>query len=413
MNNQGEKPEYKTEGELNLLDYIAVIVKHRRMIFRLCTTAVIVAAIVSLLLPKIYSATARIMPSQTGTGAMPSLTTKLGGLTALAGGMLEVPDQAQVYVEMLKSRTMADTIINSFNLLEAYDEELMKDAREKLGDNTNFVVSDADTISITVEDNDPQRAADMANAYVEELDKLNQKLNISDASRQRTFLEKRIEETKNQLAQAETYLKQFQERHKIVALDEQATASIRGAAHIKSQIIATETELEVLKSFITGKNNQTIRLEQKLGELNAQLAKIEDGEEADNPGHSGNPKGSSNFYIPFSQVPNLGLQLGRLMRAVKVQETVFELLTQQYELARIAEAKDTPTIQILDKAVAPEEESKPNRLLIVALSGMAAFWGAIFLAFICEYLDGMDAGDKQRWQDMKAAVRGSIPFMGK
>lgn len=404
--------EYSTQEGITLLDYISVMVKHRRMILGLSSAVVIMAVVISLLLPKIYSARAVIMPPKTEE-AMSGLAAQLGGLRALAGGVLNISNPAQVYVDMLKSRSVTDAIIDRFNLQEVYDVELMKDARKELGGNVDVVISEADTISITVEDKQPERAADITNAYVEELDKLSQRLSISDAARQRMFMEKRLEETKQGLVKAESKLKEFQEQHKIVALDEQARVSLQGAAKIKGEIIAVETELEVLKSFVTGKSNKVLRLEQKLVELNGQLTRIESGENIDNSDHSENPKHRSNFYLSFNQVPDLGLKLSRLRREVDIQETVFELLTQQHELAKIAEAKDTATIQVLDIAVVPEEESKPRRMLIVVSSGIVTLFLSMFLAIIFEYFERMNAEDKKRWQAVKLVVTESIPFTKK
>ncbi len=400
-----KKPEYSADEEISLLDYLAVIVKHWRMIIGMCGVAVITAIIVSLLLPKIYRATAVIMPPKT-EGTMSNLAARMGGLASLAGGVMGVSDSSEIYIDILKSRTVVDTIIDRFNLLEIYNVEFIKDAREKLQDNTNVQTSKANAISITVEDKDPKRAADIANAYVEEVDNLNQKLNISSAGRQRMFLEKRLEGVMQSLSRAENGLREFQEKNKLVALDEQAKAAISGAAQIKAEIIATESELDMLKGFATGKETTVVKLQQKLAGLRKQLAKIESGGGIkDNPGGKEISGDVPNFYLAFDQVPKLGLQLGRLMREVKVQETIFELLTQQYELTRIAEAKDTSTIQILDKAIAPEKKSKPKRVLLVALSGIMALFVSIFLAFVFEYFERIKTEDKERWEEIKASVR--------
>lgn len=394
------EPVYPVQEETGLLDYIGVILKYRRLIFFMCGVSVIIAIIVSLRLPEIYSATTVIMPPNIKKGAASALTAKLGGFASLAGGMLGEP--ADIYVDMLNSRTVVDAIIRKFEMMKVYGVGFMEDARRVLRNSTNIRVSKANTIGITVEDKKPQRAADLANAYVEELDKLGQRFNVSDAARQRIFLDKRIEETKKQLIQAEGRLKKFQEQNKIVALTEQARTSIYAAARIKGQIVGIETDLTVLKSFVTGKSNKIIRLEQRLAELKEQLVKIETGHKNGSLHNPGNPEEDSNFYIPFNQVPDLGLRLGRFMREVKIQETVFEFLTQQYEMVKIAEAKDTSTIQVLDKAIAPEGRTKPRRTRIVALSGIVTFLVAIFLAFVVEFFKKIKPEDKKRWQEIKA-----------
>jgi uncharacterized protein involved in exopolysaccharide biosynthesis len=241
----------------------------------------------------------------------------------------------------------------------------------------------------------------MANTYLDALDRINRTVNITEGQRKRIFLEKRLKEAKNDLSRAEIELKEFQEKYKLVSIEEQAKVAIEGAAKIKGEIIVAHTELEVLKQFGTGRQNEAIMLKSKIAELQNQLAKIESG----NPGtnvlkENGMVEGESNFYIPFNELPALGMQLGRLIREAKIQEKVFELVTSQYEMAQIEEAKDVNTIQILDHAVPPDKKSSPKRALIVILSTVVALFLSIFLAFFVEYFQRLKIEDKERYQQL-------------
>jgi uncharacterized protein involved in exopolysaccharide biosynthesis len=225
----------------------------------------------------------------------------------------------------------------------------------------------------------------MANAYVDMLDRINRKLNITQGKRKRLFLEGRLKEIRTALEKAEISLKSFQEKYNLVAIEEQAKVAIEGAAEIKGQIIAAQTELEVLKQFGTEKQIEAVMLKTKIDELQKQLWAIEQGERpVANGSVPSEPGKVSNFYIPFDDLPQLGLQLMRLMRETKIQEKLFELITSQYEMAQIEEAQDFNTIQILDKAVPPEKKLSPKRGTIVISSCLIAVLFSVLLAFFLD-----------------------------
>jgi capsule polysaccharide export protein KpsE/RkpR len=231
-------------------------------------------------------------------------------------------------------------------------------------------------------------------------------VNITEGQRKRIFLEKRLKETKDDLSRAEIALKEFQEKYGLVSIEEQAKVAIEGAAKIKGEIIVAQTELEVLKQFGTERQNEAVMLKSKIAELENQLKKIE----SSNPGipllkEHKMMEGESNFYIPFNELPALGMQLARLMREAKIQEKVFELVTSQYEMAQIEEAKDVNTIQVLDQAVPPDKKSSPKRALIVILSAVVAFFLSIFLAFFVEYIQRLKIEDKERYQQLVKSTK--------
>jgi len=400
--NQSAQPDYM-EDEINLIDYFLVLLKHKRMIFCIVALAIILSVVVSLLLPKMYTATARVLPPKEPDSGLSTLLTQSGGpLSGLAGSFMQGKTTSDLYVGMLKSRTVADVLIKEFNLKELYKKKYLEDVYKHLAKRINIKVSRKDQIiSVSVEDKDPKRAADMANTYLDALDRINRTVNITEGQRKRIFLEKRLKEAKNDLSRAEIELKEFQEKYKLVSIEEQAKVAIEGAAKIKGEIIVAQTELEVLKKFGTERQNEAVMLKSKITELQNQLAKIESG----NPGinvlkENGMVEGESNFYIPFNELPALGMQLGRLIREAKIQEKVLELVTSQYEMAQIEEAKDVNTIQILDRAVPPDKKSSPKRSLIVILSTVVALFLSIFLAFFVEYFQRLKIEDKERYQQL-------------
>jgi tyrosine-protein kinase Etk/Wzc len=381
------------EDEINLIDLLLVLLKWKRMIFWIVAASIVISVIVALISPKSYIATARILPPQESKSSMSGLLSQVGGtLGGLGLDLIGGESTSDVYVGILESRTVADNLIKKYDLMERYDTKYMADTYEELSERSAFDVdSKNQIISISVEDRDPQIAADMANTYVEELDIINRTVNITEGQRKRIFLEKRLAKVKEDLINAEMDLKAFQEQYKLVSIDEQARVAIEGAAEIKAMIIIAQTELEVLKDFGTEKQNEAVMLQARITELQKQLARIESGS---------SDKDIDDFYIPFSELPDLGMQLARLTREFKIQENVFELLSSQYELAKIEEAKDVNTIQVLDRAVPPDKRSKPKRKIIVILTTFVAFFFSVFLAFFLEFVEKVRSEDEERYNSL-------------
>ena len=381
-NNQ--RMEDYQHNEINFLDHLLVILKRKRMIFRIVGSVFILSIIVSLLLPKRYVATARILPPQE-SGSLHSMVG--GSLGVVAYGLLGVgSSSSDIYVGILKSCSVADRLIDKFNLLKIYHIKSMTQMYSKLSDISSFDVDNKSLIiSISVEDRDPQMAAELANGYIEALDFIKKTVNITEEQRKRIFLENRRLKVKDDLIKAETDLKFFRQRYKLVSIDEQAKATIEGAANITAEIIATQTELEVLKDFGTQKQNEAVMLQAKINELRKQLSIIESG------------GGENKFYIPFNEFPGLTVQLTRLMREFKIQENLFELLTNQYEMAKLEEAKDMDTILVLDKAIPPDKKMKPRRNLIVITCTFMALFASAFAAFICEFIEKKKIEDEERY----------------
>lgn len=379
------------DDEINYLDYWRVIWKRRWLLGGLFMVSVLTAMIVTLRMPPIYESNVTLLPAldskdggglsglfaASGTpsgfgGAAQSLGISLPGISATS---------VDIFVAMLKSRIMADAVIQQFGLMELYEAKTMQDARQALEGITKITISKEKIIKITVEDKNPQLAADIANFYVSNLDHLNRTFNVSKASQHRAFIEGRLVELQADLVKAEETLKEFQTHNKTVAVEAQSTAMIQAAAMIQAQISAQEVQLQVLSGYLSLDNPELSRVRSSIEELKKQLYLIESGK-----GGKGMLPGDR-LHPAMITVPRLALEYGRLLRELKVRETLNALLTSQYEQAKLAESRDTPTVQVLDPAIRAEKKSKPSIRLNTMVVGALAFFVGIFLAFFMEYLE--------------------------
>ncbi len=379
------------EEEVNLLDYWRVIWKHRGLIIGLCFTSVLAALIFSLLSPKIYESTVTILAPKEGGGGMLSTLAASGLIQQLPG--ISIPSLTptrDTFISILKSRTMAQDIVEQFNLKERYQAEYLSDAIKALQGATDIKVSKEGVISVTVEDTDPKLAADIANFYATNLDRLLARFGTSEASRQRAFIAEQLAKAEKDLHNAEEALKRFQQRHKAINLDAQMKGEIDAIAELKGQIMASEVQLEVMRNFATEANPEVINLRKRISEMKRQLAQLQYGKGWVLPSESRNPgEPRQEIHLPVVSVPQVGMEFARLVRDLKVQETLYTLLAQQYEQAKIAEAKDMPTVQVLDKAVPAERKSKPKIRLNMMLAGVVSLFLGTFLAFFLEYVEGL------------------------
>ncbi len=368
------------EDEINLLDYLRVLVKRKLLVGIIVGIALVGSIIYSLTLPPIYASTASIFPPQQ-EGGMSGIASQLpGGLGALAGGFLGVSTPVDQWLAILKSEAVKDAIIKRFDLMKVLKAKTMDDAMKAVGGMIKVSKAKEGIISITVEDEDPQRAAAMANAIVEELDRINKGIVTTSGRRMRVFVEERLKGAKNELTASEEAIKGFQEKNRALKLDDQSRAVIEAMGTVKGHLMAKEVELQTLLSYATPSNPQAEILNTQVKELRERLRELEEGKT--NPDHPS----SKDIFIPTAKIPNLSLQYVRLLRDAKVQQTLYELLTQQYEMARIQEAKDTPTVQVLDEAKVPERRIKPKRRQIVMIATITAAFFGVFIAFFMEYI---------------------------
>jgi uncharacterized protein involved in exopolysaccharide biosynthesis len=256
-----------------------------------------------------------------------------------------------IYMAILQSRTILETVAQRFDLARVYEIDNPEKLIKALASNVETSIDKEGLITVSVLDKDPQRAADMANAFVHYLDSINVELNIQKARNNRIFLEKRFNQNKEELTQAEEELKAFQEKYGAIALPAQTEAAIRGAAELQATIMATEVDLGVKKKYLTSTHDEVIQTQNKLTELRKKLNEMAYGDVYPSKGTNGNSK--TEIFIPFKDVPQIGLEFARKFRELEVQKTLYQLLIQQYEQAKIQEAKDVSTVQVLDKAIPP------------------------------------------------------------
>lgn len=394
---RGLQGEGFDDDEINLLDLLLVLARNWKMLVGTCAATFILACLYTLTLPNIFTATARILPPHQEKGGLGGMLGGMGDLAALAGVNVG-GSSGDLYVGMLKSRTIADAVIDQFDLMMVYDKNYRSEMYTQLNGLVRVSLGKADgIITLSVDDEDPQRAAALANAFVEELKKLNVRLNLSTAGRERQFLEERLAVVGRDLAQAEDNLKRFQEEHKAIKLDEQAKSLIEAISRLKGELASKEVELGVLRSYQTEQNPQVRALRESISQIREQIRRLEQS--------PGGQQVTEDIFFVTSEVPELGLQFARLMRDYKVQETLFELLTKQYEVAKISEAKNTSTLQVLDDAFAPDRKSKPKRALMVLVATFAAGFLAMLVAFVREFGRNMNDEDRQRWEQIKASLR--------
>jgi uncharacterized protein involved in exopolysaccharide biosynthesis len=367
----GRPPEGETTS---LLDVLIDVMKHKKAIGIFAFVAALVTVVVSLLLPNIYTGTARLIPPEQRQSSAVMLLGQLGVLPSLAGNALGIKNPADLYVGMLKSRTVADSIIGRFGFQQIYETDTMVETRKLLADNTTFTAGKDGIIAIEFDDEDPKRAAAVANAYIEELDKLTRSLAITEAAQRRLFFEQQLKQAKGELAEAELALKATQEKTGLIKLDDQGRAIIEAVATLRAQIAAKEVELRAMRSFATEQNSDYVRTQQQLAGLRVELSKLERAQLS----------GSGDLLLPTGKVPEAGLEYLRRYRDVKYQETIFELLLRQFEAAKIDEAKEFGVLQVVDQAVVPDKKSKPKRALLVILASVLAAFSGMLFAFLHE-----------------------------
>lgn len=384
------------DDDVNLLDYWRVIWKRRWMISGISVAAVLTAMVVSFLMPTIYESTTTLLPtldSKEGGGLAGLLSATGGGGAAQSLG-ITLPSApatpADIFMSMLKSRIMADEVIRQFDLQTVYQAKTMQDVRKALEGNTQIAVSKEKVIKITVEAETPQLAADIANFYVANLDRLNRTMNVTKAGQTRVFLERRLAETKTKLVREEEELKEFQIKNRTVAIEPQAQAMIQAAAMVQAQIMAQEVQLQVMNTYLSPDNPEMARARSGLDELRKHLYVMESGK-----GGKGMLPGDR-LHPSMITVPTLALDYARAMRELKVQETFYAMLISQYEQAKLAEARDTPTVQVLDPAIPAERKSKPRIPLNMMIAGALSLFVGISLAFFLEYVGQVRSQQKEQ-----------------
>jgi capsule polysaccharide export protein KpsE/RkpR len=357
----------------------------RRFFSRAAAIGLIFSTIIAFLIPKSYTSTTQLMPpdsqSASSMAMMAAMAAKAGGgLAGMAGDLLGVKSSGAMFIGVLRSQTSQDRLIQQFDLRKIYGKRLVTDARTRLDENTSISEDrKSGIIAISVTDRSPERAAALASAYVNQLNSLVAELNTSSAHRERVFLEERLKVAKLDLDNASSQFAKFSSENNTLDIQQEGKAMLDAAGNIAGEMIAAQSQLEGLRQIYTDNNPRVRSLNARVAELRKQLEKL-----GGTQGNGADPKARQTADHPARQaagmpyptirsLPLLGVKYGEYYRRAKIQETVYELLTQQYELAKVQEAKETPSVKVLDNARVPEKKSFPPRLLIMFVGTLLVF----------------------------------------
>ena len=395
--------------------WLRLLWRERRLLARAAGTGLAASVLLAFLVPSRYQSTAQLMPpderSSSGMALLASLSGKMGGaLGSLSSEVLGLKSSGALFVGILTSRTVEDDLIRKHDLRNVYGVRTWERARRTLAANT--AVSEdrkSGIITISVTDRSPQRAAELAGAYVAELNARVNQLSVSSARRERVFLEGRLAQVKQDLEAAEREFSEFSSQNGAIDIKEQGRAMVSAAATLQGQLIAAQSELEGLKQIYTENNVRVRSLRARVAVLRSQLEKLggksEIGSDLTNPAEG-------SLYPSIRKLPLLGVPYADLYRRTQVQEAVFETLTQEYELAKVAEAKEIPSVKILDVPEVPETKSFPPRLLMVVLGGLLSSAGALLWVSGQSRWQEVDAADPHKLllQDVLRAVHPHMPW---
>ena len=356
--------ELDRNREIDLIDVLIILAKSKVMILIWTLAAVLMTAISVVFLPNMYTATTTILPPQQSQSALTAMLGQLTSIAKLNDSDLDFSNPADLFIGMFNSHTVEDRLVDRFDLRKVYGVKHYQDARKELERRSYIVAEREGLISINVTDRDPVRAANLANAYVDEFHKLNSDLGISEASQRRVFYEQRLASEREDLSLAEMALKQAQERTGLLQPDAQTRAIIDSVADMRAQVALNEVQLQGMRTYATQENPEVVREREKLASLRSELAKLE---------RDTGDVGNGNLEVPTQKLPQAELEYFRRARDMKYHETLYELLNKQLEAARIDEAKDAVVVQVVDRAVEPEKKSAPARVLIVLIVAVAAF----------------------------------------
>lgn len=382
----------KDKQTISLVDYIEILVKWRKLLIINVIIITFVAAVLSFLLPQKYTARATILPPSSQQDALlgmmsGNIPTGLSSLARMGGMSFGLASPSDLYAAIMQSGRIKGSIIKQYDLKKVFKCKTIDDTYKRLDGITKIVVQPVGIIHVSVTYEDKYLAVEIANAFVEELDKFNTETAMTVGKRYRIFIEERLEENEDSLAKTEGALRDFQEKHRTIALDVEIQSVIETIAELKSEIILLEVQKGTIGTSSSINNPYVENINQRLRELKKQLAKIEIGSKVEKKDEFG-----IGFSVPLSKLPELSLEYVRLFRDAKIQEAIFELLAQQYEQAKIMEVKDTPTVQFLDRAGVPEKRSFPVRRTVVLLGFIISIVTGILVAFSLEYIGNVKKG---------------------
>jgi len=383
-----------------LMDFLSVITKHRKFISRFVVLATVATTIVTLLMPKWYKSTASVFPAEKadflgGLEGISSLAKNLSPARALLGSNPE----SDRYMAILKSGTVLGAVIEKFKLDSVYDITSYKAEKtaKALLENSEFTVEQEGNITISVYDKDPQRAADIANYFIEMLNKINSALLVQNAKGNRKFIEDRYMKNEDDLAAAEDSLKAFQKKYGVIAMPEQTEASIKAAAELTAQLAFKEVQGGVLRRTQSPDHPSVLAAQIEIDEIHRKLSQMNSG--------AGVAAGEMKVFVPFNRVPDLGMEYLRRYRDVEIQYKILQFITPLYEQAKVEERRQTPSVLVLDRAMPAERKARPKVALYALTSLLVSLVAAVFVVFLIEMGSRLRQSDPRRFESVLSTFR--------
>jgi capsule polysaccharide export protein KpsE/RkpR len=402
------------DSQEKILEHAHLLWAKRALVRNALLIGLAAGALIALLIPVRYESTVQLMPpdnpSNGGMAMLAAMAKTAGGLESMAGDVLGLKNPGSLFIGILRSRTVEDRLIDRFQLKKTYGVKLNEDARKELAENTGIGEDrKSGIITVSVSDHDRQRARAMATAYVEELNRLVSEVSTSSAHRERVFLGERLTAVKQDLDQATSELGEFSSKNATLDVHEQGRAMVEAAATLQGALIAAESQRRALEAIYTPNNGRVRAVEAQAAELRKQLEKL-GGKVAGQ--ESGDTANSDSIYPSLRKFPLLGVKYEDLYRRAKVEEMVFETLTQEFEIAKVQEAKETPTVKMLDEANVPERRSFPPRTLIALMCGFAASLGTVAWVVLRQRWVQIETSDpgKQFAQEVFHGVNSIMPW---
>ncbi|MBN2354702.1 hypothetical protein JXO59_01235 [candidate division KSB1 bacterium] len=406
----------------SLIDLTGILVKWKKFILRNFIIVCVIMVIISLVVPRWYRANTILLPPSEDSGGMGLAAALLSNLPVSgfgSGNLGAFSQETNIFLAILNSRSLLSAIVDKFDLKKEYKTETLEEAIKALQDHITMQVNEDGTIAVAAEAGTPFLASeaevlraktlarDMTNAIVTELDIVNKRIKVEQAHNTRIFIEKRYHQNLEDLRAAEEALKLFQQKHEAIALPEQTKAVITAAAEIRAQITAKEIEAEFLAKYLGKTHPDYVKAQNELSILTAKYNQFKYGTNGDKYSTS-IWDDERDIFIPIDKVPELGLQFARLYREVMLQEKILEFILPQYEQAKIQEAKDTPTVQVLDRAELPERKSRPKRMIMVAVAGLLAIAFSLGFALIVERVQTLQQTSPEKYRKLQQISRSFI-----
>lgn len=377
-------PEDHDRDLIDIPSSLFILAKNKWTIFKISTVAFLVTLAFSYTIENSYTATVKFVPIQQNQSSLSSFLSQAAGTGNIIGALFPTSSSSDLYAEMLKSDQIKDAIVTKHKLVNAYEVALKQDAYRELMKNVQINVGKEGIVSVAVEDGNPQRAADIANDFLLELENMALSMSLAQAGQSSAFLEKKLATSKEDLRVAEEDLKAFQANNKVVNVPDQFRMTVEAVAQLKGQLAAQEVQLGMLRQKYTDENAEVKSVMASIASIRSQIRGLD-------------ARGGESALPALSEAPSLGQEYLRLMRELKSQEAIVAALTNQYQMARIGATSTLSPIQVIQRALKPERKSSPKRGQMVLVVTGAAFILAMCYVFMRERAIGLPDNEKRRW----------------